>query len=214
MESDWIDALSDDLFEEELEKPEELETREELEKPESCCFEDVSLSLSRSRFVKYADMIDRIVDFLLANFTSSDPMLFHILRQFRRRKDHVIDLENVMERCDSCSELFEHLAGMWMKDYRVGLELCKNSDSYFNEKRREMMVQVESLRSITQVRNCEMNAALNILFNEMIVLLGKLSRESITTINQRLVEFFRTFMRFFKYEAQGIDLGFSTMRLL
>lgn len=164
-------------------------------------FEDAVDFQVQMKWDNYSNMIDGLVDFILANFKTSDSHLFHILRKFNRKKHQEFGLKSVLDRCDACSELFTHLVTLWME-----------TEGRQEVKRRETMVHVEALRSLTQVSNVEMNGALNILFNELIVMIrmGK----TVGVIHQRLMDYFCLFIRFFKYEVQGIDLGFSTMRLL
>lgn len=156
---------------------------------------EIQLHLELKRHV---DMIDRLVELVMMMFNCFDSDFFFILQKFHHKDESLMTEEDVLNRLDACNELFDHCANEWF-------------DDKLTNPLKELPVHVESLRKLTYVQNEEMNCALNILFNELIVVL---QRGETMTIFRLMLLYFETFIRFFKYNVQNIDLGFATSRLI
>ena len=147
---------------------------------------------------KHVEMIDRLVELVLMMFKCFDSDFFFILQKFHHKDESLMTEQDVLYRLDACNELFDHCANEWF-------------DENLSNSLKELHIHIESLRKLTYVHNEEMNCALNILFNELIV--GLHSGEE-RIVFRLMILYFETFIRFFKYSVQQIDLGFATSRLI
>lgn len=146
----------------------------------------------KNRIGEYNRVLSKIFDVLLNHLNPTDLMTIHLLKEFHQRE--VTSTDDLLNRCDVALQLYTHM--------------IRDQD------RETLIVHTDLLRRMTYLKepNSEMSIVLNILFNELIV--SQRIEKDMEEMYHLMIDYFTVFLRFFRYEVVGMDLGFTTTRLL